>query len=249
MSRLVNEKYWHNTNSRDALKKWHSLAGCVKPTRCECANRPNIFNFDNSQSKFLVMKKMKIRICCAVGVHFFVFILPASCFGQGNLALDSIKNNISIEHKLLARSKGKWTGEASVWFSVNKPPLSSTSVLKNYMDATGRFLISEIEGNITGAGRPFIGVRITGYDPVRKVFTRAMIQDGNPGVVMEGKWDEATKSISMLYKQFDNNGDENSLKEIYTFVDENTEILEVYKTDTTNGGNFRLLKVVWKRNN
>lgn len=191
------------------------------------------------------MKKIKFHICKIVGGFFLIFALTESCFGQANPALDSIKNSITEQHKLLARSKGTWMGEASVWFSPGKPPISSTSVLKNHMDANGRFLISEIEGNVTGAGKPFTGVRITGYDPVRQVFTRAMIQDGNPGVVMEGPWDEASKSITMSYKQFDIRGIERSLKEVYTFVDEDTEILEIY--DVADGKDLRFLKVVWTR--
>ena len=74
-----------------------------------------------------------------------------------------------------------------------------------------------------------------------------MIQDGNPGVVMEGKWDEITKSFTMNYKQFDNKGIENSFREVYTFVDEDTEILEIYRTQTADGKDFRFLKVVWSR--
>ncbi|NJN33703.1 MAG: DUF1579 domain-containing protein [Saprospiraceae bacterium] len=193
------------------------------------------------------MKNIMLQISKAASATFLISLFTASGFGQTNPGLDAIKNNVTGEHKLLARSIGTWTGDASVWYSADKPPISSASMLKSYMDANGRFQISEIEGNVTGTGKPFTGVRLTGYDPVRKVFTKAMIQDGNPGVVMEGKWDEATKSTTMYYKQFDNNGMENSLKEVYTYVDENTEILEIYKTNTTNGKDFRVLKVVWKR--
>lgn len=193
------------------------------------------------------MKKIRQQICKTVSVIFLFTVFTSISFGQSNPILDSIKKNVTPEHELLARSKGMWTGVASVWISADKPPLTSTSVLNNHMDVTGRFLISEIEGNVTGAGRPFTGVRITGYDPGRKLFTRAMIQDGNPGVVMEGKWDEATRSFTMNYKQFDNNGNENSLREVYTFVDENTEILEIYRTQTADGKDFRFLKVIWSR--
>lgn len=113
---------------------------------------------------------------------------------------------------MLAQSNGTWTGEASLWFVPHKPPIKSMSMLTNHMDANGRFQISEIEGNVIGAGKPFTSVRITWYDPVRKVFTRAMLQDQAPGVSMEGVWDENTKSFSMPFNQVDGNGKRKKLK-------------------------------------
>lgn len=177
---------------------------------------------------------------------FFIF-LTQSLFGQTNVNSGPAASAVTEQHKMLARSNGTWTGEATVWFSSDKPPVTSTSILTNHMDSNGLFQISEIKGNVTGGGRPFTGVRITGYDAERKVFTRAMLQDGSPGVVMEGKWDEATKSFSMPFKQTDRSGKEKSLKEVYTFVDEDTEILEIYDTNLASGNEFRILKVTWHR--
>lgn len=195
------------------------------------------------------MKDKKLMIPAAISKVLFLILLAAtSSFGQSNAALDSVKNSISEQHKMLARANGTWTGEASLWFAPDKPPIKSTSKLTNHMDANGRFQISEIEGNVTGAGQPFTGVRITGYDAVRKVFTRAMLQDLSPGVVMEGAWDESKKSFSMPFKQVDASGKERSLKEVYTFVDADTEILEIYDTKPAQGKEFRILEVVWRRN-
>lgn len=54
--------------------------------------------------------------------------------------------------------------------------------------------------------------------------------DFSPGVAMEGPWDEKSRSFSMPFRQFDSKGNEMSLREVYTFVDENTEILEIFNT-------------------
>jgi len=111
----------------------------------------------------------------------------------------------------------------------------------------GLFQLSEIVYNIRG--QQIRGVRVTGYDANKKIFTRAMIQDGGNGVAMEGPWDPATKSTTMRYKQLNKTaGKEENMKEVYTFVDENTEILEIYRLEGDAGKEFKILHVRWTRN-
>jgi hypothetical protein len=148
-------------------------------------------------------------------------------------------------HRLLARSVGKWTGQATMTFSPTAPPLKSTSTLTNTMAMGGLFQVSEIIYNING--RHIRGIRVTGYDADKKIFTRAMIQDGGNGVAMEGPWDEATQSMSMRYKQRNSAGREDEMKEVYTIVDENTEVLEIYRQEPATNKETRILHVKWTR--
>jgi hypothetical protein len=154
-------------------------------------------------------------------------------------------------HKMLARSNGTWIGKGTVWFSPDAPPVDGgTSMLINKMAMGGLYQISEIKGTLS-KGKPWTGLRITGYDHDRKVFTRAMIGDGisTGGVAMEGIWDEATKSITMPFKKFDpSTGKERNLKEVYKIVDENTEVLEIYATDPKTKKEFKIVNVEWTRN-
>jgi hypothetical protein len=158
-------------------------------------------------------------------------------------------------HKMLARSNGTWMGEATLQFSSDAPPVNvgTTSILINKMAMDGLYQVSEIKGNIAaGMGVPWTGVRITGYDDKRKLFTRAMIGDGDAagGVAMEGPWDAATQSITMPFKKFNSStGKERNLKEVYRIIDENTEILEIYATDSKTGKEFKMLNVKWTRKN
>lgn len=155
-------------------------------------------------------------------------------------------------HEMLARSNGTWMGKAIMWFSPDAQPVDGgTSMLTNKMAMGGLYQISEIKGN-RGMGKPWTGLRITGYDNERKVFTRAMIGDGVSagGVAMEGTWDEATKSITMPFRQLDpSTGKEHYLKEVYKIIDENTEVLEIYGTDPKTKKEFKLLNVNWTRKN
>lgn len=155
-------------------------------------------------------------------------------------------------HKMLARSNGTWTGEATMQFSADATPVNAgTSTLTNYMAMDGLYQVSEIKGNITKImGDSWTGLRITGYDNARKVFTRAMIGDGASagGVGMEGAWNETTRSITMPFKKTDPaTGKVRDLKEVYKIIDENTEVLEIYATDEKTGKEFKLLNVTWKR--
>lgn len=150
-------------------------------------------------------------------------------------------------HKRLARSNGSWKGEASFWYDQDKPPAKSTSLLTSTMVMDGLFQVSEVRGNVAGMGKPFEGVRITGYDSTRKVVTRAMIGSDAPGVAMEGPWDEVTKSMTMPFKQADHTGKIQDLKEVYRFIDENTEVLEIYRLDPASSKEFKILEVKWIR--
>lgn len=98
-------------------------------------------------------------------------------------------------------------------------------------------------------GASWTGVRITGYDSAKKVFTRAMIGD-SPAVEtvsMEGQWDEAKRTITFPFKKIDKSGKERKLTEVYTLADANTEILEIYATDPKTEKEYMMLQVKWKR--
>lgn len=155
-------------------------------------------------------------------------------------------------HKMLARSNGTWIGEGTMQFSPDAPPVNAgTSMLINKMAMDGLYQVSEIKGiPAPGMGEPWTGLRITGYDRIRKVFTRAMIGDGTAagGVAMEGAWDEITKSITMPFKKTDRStGEERDLKEVYKIIDENTEVLEIHGTDPKTGKQFKMLNIKWTR--
>lgn len=155
-------------------------------------------------------------------------------------------------HQMLARSNGTWTGEGTMQFSSDAKPVDAgKSILYNKMAVDGLYQISEVRGiPAPGMGAPWTGLRITGYDSARKVFTRAMIGDGtSAGVVaMEGLWDEASKSITMPFLKIDpSTGKQQELKEVYKIVDENTEILEIYSTDPKTKKEFKMLNIKWTR--
>lgn len=151
-------------------------------------------------------------------------------------------------HQLLARSNGAWTGQATMTFAADAPPVTSTSTLTNTMAMGGLYQVSEITYTIMG--KQTTGIRVTGYDAAKKIFTRAMIQDGGNGVAMEGPWDETAKSMTFRYKQANSStGRESEMKEVYTIIDENTELLELFRLDEQTKKEAKILNVKWTRDN
>jgi len=147
---------------------------------------------------------------------------------------------------MLARSNGAWTGQATMTFAADAPPVTSTSTLTNTMAMGGLYQVSEITYNIMG--KRITGIRVTGYDAAKKIFTRAMIQDGGNGVAMEGPWNETAKSMTFRYKQANSStGRESEMKEVYTIIDENTELLELFRLDPQTKKEFKILNVKWTR--
>jgi hypothetical protein len=173
---------------------------------------------------------------------------------QSQLLHDSVTSKFPAPgkfHHMLARSNGSWTGKATIWPSANAQPVpAGNSFLVNSMAVDGLYQVSEIKG-IPAAGKPWTGIRITGYDSERNLFTRAMIGDGISanGVVMEGVWSDSSRSIIMPFKQRNHStGQEHSFKEVYKIVDENTEVLEIHRTDDKTGKEYLGLRVIWTRN-
>lgn len=198
---------------------------------------------------------MKTIVLAALSSLFFV----QGAVGQQPLAATKIKaaNPTTVVttappspadefHKMLERSNGTWTGQATMTFVPGAPPVTSTSTLVNHMAMGGLYQVSEITYNIRG--KSITGIRVTGYDANKQIFTRAMIQDGGNGVAMEGPWDAAAKSMTFRYKQAGSSGRLDDMKEVYTTVDENTEVLEIFRLDPKTQQGYKILNVKWTRN-
>ncbi|GGF09660.1 DUF1579 family protein [Hymenobacter cavernae] len=186
--------------------------------------------------------------------------LAHGALGQKSLAATKAKTSAPVTsvaneqpgaadefHKMLARSNGAWTGQATMTFSPDAPPMTSTSTLTNHMAMGGLYQVSEITYVIMG--KSITGVRVTGYDANKKIFTRAMIQDGGNGVAMEGPWDATAKTMTFRYQQLNNaTGKAADMKEVYTIIDANTEVLEIYRLDPQTSQESKILNVKWTRN-
>ncbi|MCA6067163.1 DUF1579 domain-containing protein [Chryseobacterium sp. RG1] len=151
-------------------------------------------------------------------------------------------------HKMLAKSDGMWNGANTTWMENGGKPMTSTSEATNKMIFEGRYQVSEHKGNFMGI--PFEGMSITGYDNAKKKFVSSWIDNMGTGIMnMEGEWNASTKSIEFKGKMTDpaRPGKDCDIREVYTFVDDNTQKLEMYGPDSKTGKEFKTMEILFTR--
>jgi hypothetical protein len=151
-------------------------------------------------------------------------------------------------HKMLAKSDGVWNGANTTWMENGGKPMTSTSEATNKMIFEGRYQVSEHKGNFMGM--PFEGMSITGYDNAKKKFVSSWLDNMGTGIMsMEGEWNASTKSIEFKGKMTDPTrpGKDCDVREVYTFIDDNTQKLEMYGPDSKTGKEFKTMEIMFTR--
>ena len=149
-------------------------------------------------------------------------------------------------HKMLAKSDGKWTTETTLWEDPSKPPTKSAGTCMNMMVLGGRYQESVFKG--TMMNQPFEGRGLLAYDNGKKVFVNTWVDNMGTGITkLEGKWDDATKSITFTGKTTDPlTGQDSPMKEVFTIKDDNHHMLEMYMT-FPDGKEFKTMEIIFTR--
>jgi hypothetical protein len=94
-------------------------------------------------------------------------------------------------------------------------------------------------------GMPFEGLGTTAYDNARKVWTSTWVDNMSTAILtMEGKWDDATKSMTSTGKMLcPANGKWCEMKEVLTMVDDNTQLMEMWGPDMKTGKLFKNMEM------
>jgi Protein of unknown function (DUF1579) len=137
-------------------------------------------------------------------------------------------------HKMLAKSDGDWTTDVSLWMEPGKPPMKSQGVCTYKMILGGRYQQSTFKGMMMGM--PFEGSGMLAYDNVKKTFYSTWVDTFGTGIMnLEGKWDDATKSMTLTGKSFDPALNKDvDVKQKYTIVDDKHEKMEMFMVDGQN---------------
>lgn len=148
-------------------------------------------------------------------------------------------------HKMIAKSDGKWTHETSMWMDPSAPPTKSKGTCTNKMIMGGRYQQSNLTG--TMLGQPFEGMSLMGYDNKTHIFTSAWVDNMGTGLMtMEGKWDDATKSITFNGKCVEPmSGESMAVREVFTMQDDNHQTMEMYQT--MGGQEMKVMEVKFTR--
>lgn len=148
-------------------------------------------------------------------------------------------------HKWLSTQDGEWTSEVTMWMDPAAPPVKSTATSYNKMILGGRYQESSFKGDMMGM--PFEGRGIFGYDNAKKLFVSSWVDNMGTGIIyMEGGWDEKTKSINLKGKCIDPlTGKEMKMREVITFIDENTQKMEMF--DYKDGKETKTMEIISRR--
>ncbi|HXH17759.1 MAG TPA: DUF1579 domain-containing protein, partial [Chitinophagales bacterium] len=131
-------------------------------------------------------------------------------------------------HAMLAKSDGVWNADVTMWMNPDAPPAKSTATVTNRMILGGRYQEAKHSGSFEGM--PFEGISILGYDNAKKKFVNTWIDNMGSGIMMmEGTWDETSKTIHFTGNQIDPmTGSDMEVRQTLKIADDNHHIMEMY---------------------
>ena len=149
-------------------------------------------------------------------------------------------------HKLLASWDGTWTGDITMWMAPGAPPQVSKATAVNSMMYGGRYQMSKHTSSMMGM--PFEGQSIIAYDNIKKKFVSTWVDNMGTGIIMlEGPWDEASKTLTLSGKSLDPmTQKEMTMKETMKMVDQNTQFIEMFGPGP-DGKDFKMMEIKMTR--
>lgn len=149
-------------------------------------------------------------------------------------------------HKKMASSDGEWTGDITMWMAPGANPTKNTGTVVNKMIMGGRYQQSTFSG--VWDGMEFEGQSTLAYDNAKKMYISTWIDNMGTGMmIMEGKYDPATKAIHMKGKMVDPiSGKELKVREVFREIDNDTHIMEMY-CQGPDGKEYKNMEIVYTR--
>lgn len=151
-------------------------------------------------------------------------------------------------HAMIASWDGTWLGESSMFEGPDKPRVNYTITTVNKMIMGGRYQEAINTGEMMGM--PFEGRSLTAYDNHKKVFKTTWIDNFGTGImVLEGPWDEATKSMTLTGTMIDpgmGDGLETPMREVFKIVDADHQEMQMF-ANYPGMGEVMMMEIKWTR--
>jgi hypothetical protein len=149
-------------------------------------------------------------------------------------------------HKMMASWNGEWIGAVTMWMAPDVPPSKGTGTTSYRMIMDGRYQLSETKGDF--GGMPLEGMSTLAYDNHKQKFISTWIDNFGTGVmVLEGPWDEATKTMTLTGKMMDPSlKKEVDVKETVKIIDNDHQVMEMYAT-SADGKEFKTMEISYTR--
>ena len=154
----------------------------------------------------------------------------------------------SKPHEMMASWNGTWSGDITMWHAPGTPPEKSKGTAVYKMMLGNRYQVGNFTGNMMG--QPFEGMSTLAYDNAKKMFISTWLDNMGTGImVLEGPWDESTKTMILKGKGIDpsaGNAREMDIREVFKTVDENTQVMEMYGP-APDGKEFKMMEITYSR--
>ena len=190
------------------------------------------------------MKRITLALCAIMLLCFSTEVLAQTDQDAAMKAWQAYMTPGDI-HKMIAKDDGEWNEEITLWMVPGSPPTKSTATAVNKMIMGGRYQESKHVGNFMGM--PFEGYSLLGYDNAKKIFQSLWVDNMGTGImIMEGKWDDKTKTIHFTGSTTDpQTGKDLAIREVFTFIDNNKQKMEMFTT--MDGKEFKSMEILLTR--
>lgn len=153
------------------------------------------------------------------------------------------------QHRHLAKEAGTWDVEIKLFLrGPDGPPEVSKGVQETELLPGGLWLSSKFDGKV--GDMPLAGRSLGGYDPIKKKYVDVWADSSDPLVtVLEGEYDEATKTVTSLGKSADaRTGKPYDIKTTTVLKGDDERLVTFHiKNDETGGEYYKLMEMTYKR--
>lgn len=148
-------------------------------------------------------------------------------------------------HKMLAKQAGTWEGEVHMYMpGAPVDTQKAREVVKMSMNG----LYQESDFSSSMMGQPMMGHSTVAYDNMRKVFVSTWYDNMGSGIIMmEGSYDNASKTMNMAGKQSDPTyNTQTGIRQEVKFTDDDNYTMTMYGTGP-DGKEAKVMDGTFKR--
>jgi hypothetical protein len=148
---------------------------------------------------------------------------------------------------MLAKDAGTWDATIKSWSAPDSQPAVSQGVEVGKLMPGGLWLQTEFDGKFGDV--EFHGCGQSGYDAKKKKYVGTWVDSMSTEIMMmEGDYDEATRTVTMYSKGHEPSGKEYDAKMTTKHEDDDTRVFTMsMKSDETKGEYFKMLEITYKR--
>jgi len=179
---------------------------------------------------------------------------PAGASDQAEMMKQMMEmGKLNENHKLLADTAGNWNYTVKFWPTPGAPVQESKGTATRKMIMNGRYLVGDYASVMQMPGpdgkmKPvnFKGMGLEAYDNVKKKFVATWMDNMGTGIMMiEGTYDQATKTLTSTGEEEMMPGVKTPIREVTKFTDKNHMSLEWYETQ--GGQEFKAMEINYTR--